>query len=97
MHQQEVAEVAPVEPKKHTKKKTRTPTVSVEAPSASEPVPPDLEGDLLTVWKILADGEKSPQEITSRSGLPAHKVMIAISKLEFKNLVGRDFGKVFLK
>ena len=97
MHQQEVAEAAPVEPKKHTKKKTRTPTVSVEAPSVCEPVPPDLEGDLLTVWKILADGEKSPQEITSRSGLPAHKVMIAISKLEFKNLVGRDFGKVFLK
>ena len=97
MHQQEVAEAAPVEPKKHTKKKTQTPTVSVEAPSVSEPVPPDLEGDLLTVWKILADGEKSPQEITSRSGLPAHKVMIAISKLEFKNLVGRDFGKVFLK
>lgn len=60
-------------------------------------VPDGLEGDMLTVWKALAQGPKSPDDLIHETQLPANKVMIAISKLEFKGLSVRDFGKVSLK
>ncbi len=82
-------------PAKKTAKKEKV--QAEEAVSEQRTPPPELEGDELTVWKLLAEGERSPQEITDRTGLPAHKVMVAISKLEFKKLAGRDFGRVFLK
>ncbi len=76
----------------------QTPKKKTQAPS--EPAregPADLEGDALTVWNALADGPKSPDTLVQTTGLSARQVMISVSKLEFKGLAVKEFGKVSLK
>ncbi|MBE6812296.1 MAG: DNA-protecting protein DprA [Ruminococcaceae bacterium] len=78
--------------KRNTKKKKDTPP-----PANGRSVPADLEGDVLAVWNALAEGPKSPDGLVETTGLSARQVMISISKLEFKGLAVKEFGKVTLK
>ncbi|MBQ6864679.1 MAG: DNA-processing protein DprA [Clostridia bacterium] len=73
------------------------PAAQVQTAPAIPSVPAWLTEDLLPVWNALQDGQKSPDELIRITGLPPGKVMIAISKLEYKNAVERDFGSVRLK
>lgn len=66
-------------------------------PKTQPSVPDGLEGDLLSVYNALLDGSKSPDELVRITGLSARQVTVAISKLEFKGLAEKDFGKVSLK
>ncbi len=86
--------------KKPTTKKTvkKEQVLSAEQPAPAKDEPPEwLTGDLLTVRNALQDGAKSPDDLVCLTGLPPGKVLVAISKLEFKNAVERDFGCVRLK
>lgn len=88
------------EKKKESKSKSEQTLPSEPHGQATVPpgtVPEWLTQDLLPVWKALQDGQKSPDELIRLTGLPPGKVMVAISKLEYKNAVERDFGIVRLK
>ena len=63
----------------------------------SKAVPADLTGDALAVWKALVGGPQSPDNLVQSTGLSARQVMVSISKLEFKGLAVKEFGKVTLK
>ena len=87
------------EPKTEKKKPAvRTAAETVVIPPAAEREKPEwLTGDLETVVQALQDGQKSPDELIRVTGLSSGKLMVAISKLEIKNVIERDFGIVRLK
>lgn len=66
-------------------------------PVRANTAPADLADDALAVWNALADGPKSPDALAQATGLSVRQVMISISKLEFKGLAVKEFGKVSLK
>ncbi|MBR2414234.1 MAG: DNA-processing protein DprA [Clostridia bacterium] len=84
--------------KEKKQSKPCTPKKQEQLPVAdAKTAPADLKGDVLTVWNALADGPKSPDTLVQTTGLSARQVMISISKLEFKGLAVKEFGKVSLK
>ena len=85
-------EAAPAKPIKET-----VPAVKAQPQKMQPPVPEGLAGDVLAVYNALADGGKSPDELVRVTALSARQVMVAVSKLEFKGLVEKDFGQVTLK
>ena len=59
--------------------------------------PPDLEGDLLTVYKAINSSETSIDTIIEASGLTAGAVSAALLQLEMRRLVRQLPGKFFVK
>jgi DNA processing protein len=59
--------------------------------------PPDLEGDLLTVYKAINSTETSIDTIIEASGLMAGAVSAALLQLEMRRLVRQLPGKFFVK
>jgi DNA processing protein len=59
--------------------------------------PPDLEGDLLTVYKSIGTAETSIDTIIETSGLTAGSVSAALLQLEMRRLVRQLPGKFFVK
>jgi DNA processing protein len=59
--------------------------------------PPDLEGDLLIVYKAIGSTETSIDTIIEASGLTAGAVSAALLQLEMRRLVRQLPGKFFVK
>jgi DNA processing protein len=59
--------------------------------------PPDLEGDLLIVYKAIGTTETSIDTIIEASGLTAGAVSAALLQLEMRRLVRQLPGKFFVK
>ncbi|MBV8375441.1 MAG: DNA-protecting protein DprA [Verrucomicrobia bacterium] len=59
--------------------------------------PPDLDGDLLTVYEAITSRETPIDEIIQRSGLGAGATTVALFQLEMRHLVKQLPGKHFVK
>jgi DNA processing protein len=59
--------------------------------------PPDLEGDLSTVYQAIGSSETSIDTIIEASGLTAGTVSAALLQLEVRRLVRQLPGKFFVK
>jgi DNA processing protein len=72
-------------------------TLFPKAPELVVSQPPDLEGDLLTVYKAIGSIETSIDTIIDASGLTAGAVSAALLQLEIRRLVRQLPGKFFVK
>ncbi|HZC35086.1 MAG TPA: DNA-processing protein DprA [Chthoniobacterales bacterium] len=72
-------------------------TLFPKAPELVVSQPPDLEGDLLTVYKAIGSTETSIDTVIDASGLTAGAVSAALLQLEIRRLVRQLPGKFFVK
>ncbi len=72
-------------------------TLFPKAPELLPSKPPDIEGDLLTVYEAITSRETSIDEIIARSGIGAGPATVALLQLEMRHLVKQLPGKYFVK
>ena len=72
-------------------------TLFPRAPELLPSKPPDIEGDLLTVYEAITSRETSIDEIIARSGIGAGPATVALLQLEMRHLVKQLPGKYFVK
>jgi len=68
-----------------------------KAPELLPSKPPDLDGDLLTVYEAITSRETSIDEIIQRSGIGAGAATVALLQLEMRRLVKQLPGKYYVK
>src|SRR6201995_5835992 len=72
-------------------------TLFPKAPELLPSKPPEIQGDLLTVYEAISSGETSIDEIIQRSGIGASSTTVALLQLEMRHLVKQLPGKHFVK
>jgi DNA processing protein len=68
-----------------------------KAPELLPSKPPDIDGDLLTVYGAITSRETSIDEIIQRSGIGAGAATVALLQLEMRRLVKQLPGKYYVK
>jgi DNA processing protein len=68
-----------------------------KAPELLPSKPPDIDGDLLTVYEAITSRETPIDEIIQRSGIGAGAATVALLQLEMRHLVKQLPGKHYVK